>query len=37
MDRILAGLAQSPPTAQTQDLRTKANEVLKRIKEATKK
>jgi Flp pilus assembly protein TadD len=37
MDRILAGLAQTPPTAQTQDLRSKTNELLKRIKEATKK
>jgi tetratricopeptide (TPR) repeat protein len=37
MDRILSGLAQTPPSAQAQDLRTKANELLKRIKEATKK
>jgi len=37
MNRILAVIAQGPPNAQTQELRTKANEVLKRIKEATKK
>jgi len=37
MEKILKSLALASPDAQNQDLKAKTNEVLKRIKEATKK
>lgn len=37
VEKILRTLAQTPPNAQNQDLKSKTNDLLKRIKEATKK